>query len=157
MKKIALSLSLILLVSLSFTSCQDENKKDEPEVEELQKKFNEKMKETIAIHDEVMPKMTKINLLLTNLEKESAKLPEDEYNEAMGLLQESHEEMMSWMKKFSNYFDSKEVNSGISIEDIDELKAKNEMLNSFKESAEEMQKNMNRNIENAQELFDRFQ
>lgn len=157
MKKIALKLSLVLFVSLSFTACQDDNKKEKTEVETLQQKFDKNMKETVAIHDEVMPKMAEINKLHADLEVQSPKMDDEEYQRASAMLEEAHMEMMSWMKKFSNSFDSKEVNSGISTENVDDLKAKNELLDQFKTSAESMQTNINRSLEYGRELHKRYE
>lgn len=155
-KKIAQSLSLLMIVSLSFTACQDDKKNEKTEVSELQEKFNKNMKETIAIHDELMPKIIEINQLLTDLEIQSTKMDRDEYNRASAELQEAHGEMMSWMKEFSNYFDKDEVNSGITTEDIDELKAKNEQLDRIKKLAKQMQNNINRSLKNGHALYERY-
>lgn len=157
MKKIALSLSLVLVLSLSFTACQGDQKKEKSEVEELQEQFDKTMKESIAIHDEVMPKMSEINSLLAELETQSPKMEEEEYQRVSTQLQEAHMEMMSWMKSFSNEFDRKEVNSGIESEDIDELKTKNEVLENLKTSAEKMRENILTSLKYGNELKERYQ
>lgn len=157
MKKIALSLSLVLFVSISFTACQDEKKKEKSEVEILQEEFDKNMKETVAIHDEVMPKMAEINKLLSQLEINSSKMEKEEYERTSAQLQEAHSEMMSWMKYFSEKFDSKEVNSGITSEDRAELREKNEVLKELKIAAENMRDNILESLQKANELNKTYQ
>jgi ABC-type oligopeptide transport system substrate-binding subunit len=156
MKKIALSLSLVLLISMSITSCGEEPKKEKTEVEMLQEKFDMNMKETIAIHDEVMPKMSEINNLLSELEMQSPKMNQEEYQLTSSRLQESYMQMMSWMKKFSANFDTKEVNSGITSEKIDVLKEKNEQLSGLKKEAEEMRNNVLSSLKSGKELAKKY-
>ena len=155
MKRITKNLSMLIILALSFTACQEDQQKKQ--IKELQEMFNTTMKETVAIHDEVMPKMSEISKLQSELEEQSPKMNEEEYQRANDELARSYQEMMTWMKEFSNNFDSKEVNSGITTEDIDELKSKNETLNSLKASAEEMRDQMEKSLKYAYKLKERYQ
>ena len=157
MKKIALSLSLVLLMSLSFTSCKNEGAKAESnQVKEMQTEFDSIMKETIAIHDEVMPKMIKINEQLTKFDMNSKQIKKEEFTEATSGLKEGSKAMMSWMKKFSGSFKRNEVNSKIKIQDQDSLKMKLKTLKEFKKSAEDMKEKINSSIEYAEEVYSQY-
>lgn len=146
-----INLLLIAVLTLTF-SCKEEHTEDA-------KAFDAQMKETIKIHDDVMPKMTEINSLISRLEKEKEELEmADEPNAeeiekhemAINDLKESHELMMSWMQNFSNSFSRTEINQGLSTMDKDSIKAKQKMLTAQYKSAEEMQKAIADAIENAQ-------
>lgn len=157
MKKIALSLSLVLLISLSFTSCKNEEAKAEAnQVKEMQTEFDSIMKETIAIHDEVMPKMIKINEHLTNFDLISKRVDKEEFTEVTTNLENGSKAMMSWMKKFSGSFERNEVNSKITIQDQDSLKMKLKTLKEFKKSAEDMKEQINTSIDYAEEIFRKY-
>ncbi len=99
MKPIILILSFFLIFS-----CKTENKKpDQPT----------KMQEVIAIHDEVMPKMSDISKLVAEL-KPMADSTEAgmKYMTAMKDLQAAHRSMMDWMQGFGSRFDSDEILNG---------------------------------------------
>lgn len=142
MKKNTLNLSLILILMLSFIACEQ----DKSEVKQLQKEFDTTMEETIKIHDEVMPRMVEINELLTELDIRSKKKDTVGFKENTEQLESAHKEMMSWMKSFSASFDRHEVNSGITTENIEELKAKNKLVEEYKASAEKMKDNVDKSI-----------
>ncbi|MFN2260501.1 MAG: hypothetical protein ABR595_00350 [Psychroflexus sp.] len=155
MQKI-LKISLLSLV-LSLGSCQSNNNEEES------KAFDKQMKETVQIHDDVMPKMGEINSMIKKLEakKEEVKSEsegvEDEtmltYDEAIKNLKDAHDLMMSWMKNFSNTFSRTEINDGLQAKDKDSIKAKMKLLNTQYESAEEMKKAITEALENAQKLL----
>ncbi len=71
------------------------------------------MQEVIAIHDEVMPKMSDISKLVAQL-KPMADSTETgmEYMVAMKDLQAAHKSMMDWMQGFGSRFDSDEILNG---------------------------------------------
>ncbi|SDG40127.1 hypothetical protein [Psychroflexus sediminis] len=145
-------LSIAVLVSVS--SCQEEKSEDA-------KAFEAQMKETIKIHDEVMPKLSTINSMISRLEREKEEVAETEtsseevalYNEAIADLEKSHDLMMSWMKNFSYSFSRTEINQGLATIDRDSVKAKLENLQIQYKSAEEMRDFTNESIENAQALL----
>lgn len=145
-------LSIAVLVSVS--SCQEEKSEEA-------KAFETQMKETIKIHDEVMPKLSTINSMISRLESEKEKVAEAEanaeeielYNKAIADLEKSHELMMSWMKNFSYSFSRTEINQGLATTDKDSVKAKLENLHTQYKSAEEMRDFTNASVENAQALL----
>lgn len=148
-------ITMLFFVAFSFTACQeDESAK---EVKALQEEFNSTMKETIAVHDEVMPKMGEINKLISQLEQQSEKMQPEEFRSATIQLQEAHDEMMSWMKSLSETFDKNEINQGITEEDKEMLKAKVGKLNVLKKAADTMRDNILSSTQNASELLSKYQ
>lgn len=152
--KTIIKVLFITLVTISL-SCKEEQS-------EASKTFEAKMEETVKIHDDVMPKMTELNSLISKLEKEKEKIEAsdgvevekvEKYEIAINDLKEAHDLMMSWMKNFSNSFSRTEINSGLATKDKDSIKAKQEMLSAQYNSAEEMQKGITNAIENAQVLL----
>ena len=74
---------------------------------------NSAMNQVMAIHDEAMPKMSKIGSLVAELRK---KIDNDEggatEKKAMEDLQDAHKTMMEWMRGFGGKFDSEEILDG---------------------------------------------
>jgi len=107
--------------------------------EEKEDKGAEMMKEVLAIHDEVMPKMTAISRLVSTLKP---KLDSTEqgmaYEKAMKDLQESNTEMMDWMTDFGDRFDSDEVMNGkdLSPEKLRWLKEEKQKIDALKQNVE---------------------
>lgn len=97
--------TLIALLSVGLLSlgCKGETPPSE----------SNKMAEVIAVHDEVMPKMSEIGKLVAQLkpmaDSSETGLP---YLKAMRDLQDAHAAMMDWMKGFGNRFDYEEVMEG---------------------------------------------
>lgn len=152
--KTIIKVLFLTLVIFSF-SCKEEQSEDS-------KAFDAQMKETVQIHDDVMPKMTELNSLISKLEKEKEEIEAsdnfeaeevEKYEIAINDLKEAHDLMMSWMKNFSNSFSRTEINSGLATKDKDSIKAKQEMLSTQYNSAEEMQEAITTAIENAQLLL----
>lgn len=153
MKPVFKIISMTLLVL--FSSCKEKQSEDT-------KTFNNQMKETIKIHDDVMPKMSEINSMISKLEEEKEKLTKAEdvnveevqlYDQAISNLKGSHDLMMSWMKNFSNSFSRTEINKGLSTKDKDSIKAKLKNLDVQYKSAEQMRQAVNGALENAQMLL----
>lgn len=98
--------STLTFLALLFivVSCKTEPKKAEA---------TSKMEEVMAVHDEVMPKMSTISKLVAQL-KPMADSTETgkEYMSAMKDLQASHKSMMDWMQGFGARFDSDEILNG---------------------------------------------
>ena len=143
---------LSLLVLALLLSCQQE-------VSEESKTFDKQMKETIRIHDDVMPQMSKINSLVTELEAQKTELEQAEevdaervelHENAIANLKDAHDLMMSWMKNFSDSFSRTEINSGLETTDKDSINAKLQLLDTQYASAEAMQKSIAEAIKNAQ-------
>ena len=144
-----------LLVIALLTSCQQEPSEES-------KTFDKRMKETIRIHDDVMPQMSKINSLITELEAQKNELQQAEevdtekvelHNDAIANLKDAHDLMMSWMKNFSDSFSRTEINSGLETTDKDSINAKLKLLDTQYASAEAMQKSITDAIENAQVIL----
>ena len=97
--------TLIALLSVGLLSlgCKGETSPSE----------SNKMAEVIAVHDEVMPKMSEIGKLVAQLkpmaDSSETGLP---YLKAMRDLQDAHAAMMDWMKGFGDRFDYEEVMEG---------------------------------------------
>ncbi|MEZ2413466.1 hypothetical protein ACA086_00790 [Muriicola sp. E247] len=98
--------STLTFLALLFivVSCKTEPKKAET---------TSKMEEVMAVHDEVMPKMSTISKLVAQL-KPMADSTETgkEYMSAMKDLQAAHKSMMDWMQGFGARFDSDEILNG---------------------------------------------
>lgn len=151
MKSLLKILGIAILI-ISF-SCKEEQSEES-------KSFDVQMKETIQIHDDVMPKMSEINSMISRLEAKKETLLEAEedkeaelYDTAISDLKEAHDLMMSWMKNFSNTFSRTEINSGLATKDQDSIKAKLQHLDVQYKSAQEMKAAINEAIENAQALL----
>ena len=124
--------------------------------------FETQMKKTIQIHDDVMPKMSSINNLISKLEAEKNELEAKEdsdsdeikiYQSAINNLKEGHDLMMSWMKSFSNSFSRAEINSGLNTKNQDSIKAKLNLLDAQYESAQNMKNSINQALENAERIL----
>ena len=124
---------LFAFLLLGFFSCK-EDKKAEATTE------NSQMKEVMAIHDEVMPKMGNIGKLVATLKSEVDSTAQGiEYEKAMIDLQEGNKAMMDWMQGFGDRFDSDEIMKGKMLseekkqwlnEEEDKIKAVRDQINS---------------------------
>ncbi len=101
--KTILSLSLIVAILL-VSSCGEKKKEAKDEL----------LDKVMAVHDEIMPKMgdimkfkkqlqEKLDELSSEAEIDSTKI--DELEQAIADLENSHEEMMGWMRQFNNDFE----------------------------------------------------
>jgi len=134
---------IILLVLLCpivfFSSCKEEKKIE-----------NTQMKEVMAIHNEVMPKMSELGRLvgeLTSKEKDSTDF-RPQYEKGRKDLQEAHKSMMDWMKEFGDRFDHDEVLNGKELSD-----QKMQWLDEEEEKVKALRKEINSSIENAKILL----
>lgn len=133
----------IALLSLLFIgiSCKTEPKKAET---------SSKMEEVMAVHDEVMPRMSTISKLVAQLKPmadttETGKV----YMMAMKDLQAAHKSMMDWMQGFGARFDSDEILNG------KELNAeKKQWLLEEEVKVNQLKEDINSSIARAQELLD---
>lgn len=99
-KHILLSVSLITLL---FFSCKD-NEKNEASTQ---------MQQVMSVHDEVMPKMSTISKLISQVDaKIQAGDSAETYIKASQDLKEAHKAMFDWMKGFSDRFDREEIMEG---------------------------------------------
>lgn len=135
----------VFLVGL-IISCGDSKPK---EVEQ----FNQKMDQTIAIHDEVMPEMTKINQLIGKLEAKMDSNNIEKYKPAIKDLKTGHDKMMTWMREFGDEFSKTEINQGIQLKDMDSLKSRLKALDISYKQAEDMRNHIQEAISNAELLL----
>jgi len=139
MKKNAILVALLSIILL--VACKQEEKKTDPSAA--------MMKETLAVHDEVMPKMTTISKLVATLRP---KIDSTEqglvYEKAMKNLQESNTEMMDWMQGFGNRFDSDEIMNGKEL-----TPEKKRWLKEEKQKIEALKQNVDVHISEAEALL----
>jgi hypothetical protein len=131
-----------LFAALAF-SCK-EDKKIEVSAETSQ------MKEVMAIHDEVMPKMSKIGRLVATLRK---KIDTDqgtaEDKQAMEDLQDANKSMMDWMQGFGKNFDSEEIMDGKTL-----TSEKQKLLDEEEKKINIVKEKMNTSIAKAEALLE---
>jgi len=128
-----------LVVCLILTSCKEEKSAD-----------SSQMKQVMAIHDEVMPKMGTIGKMvgeLSELENDST-VNVKSYQEARKDLQDAHKSMMDWMKGFGDRFDPDEILNGKEL-----TKEKQKWLDQEEEKVNALKDQINQSIENAEKLL----
>lgn len=132
---------LLAFLLISTLSCKDEAKK---------KEVNLQMKEVMAIHDEVMPKMSELsNLVATLKSKADSTANGKEYKDAMEDLQDAHKEMMDWMKEFGDRFNYDEILNGASLSS-----EKKKWLKEEKKKIKKVKKDILKSIEKAKKLLE---
>ncbi|MFS4492428.1 hypothetical protein [Maribacter sp. 2308TA10-17] len=134
---------ILIVTTLVFTiaiGCKEEKKESTD---------SNQMEQVMAIHDEVMPKMSKIGRLVAQLRK---KIDSDqggvEEKEAMEALQDANKSMMDWMQSFGNRFDSDEIMNGKALTD-----EKKHWLNEEEEKVKLVAEKMNSSIAAAEALL----
>jgi len=137
--------STLLILSLFFVfaiSCK-EDKKTVPTAELTQ------MERVMDMHDEVMPKMSKISTLASKLRK---KIDSDNGSmiekEAMDELQAANKSMMDWMQDFMGHFDHDEINKGKTL-----TPEKQALLDADEQKMIEVKNKMEASIKNAEALL----
>ncbi len=138
---------LVGLMACILIGCTETRPKEADE-------FDKKMDETIAIHDEVMPKMGEINELLSDLETQMDSTNRERIELVMTKLQNGHESMMTWMKTFGDEFNKTEINQGIQTKDVDSLKQRLEALDKSYSEAKAMKEEIFTAIERAKVLLE---
>ena len=113
-------------------------------------KDQNQMQRVLAIHDEVMPKMSTIGKLVAELKPrlDTAQNKED-YEEAMTDLQGAHTAMMEWMQGFGNRFDSEEILEGKTL-----TKEKQQWLDEEEVKVKALKKLINESIARAEALLE---
>lgn len=138
---------ILIVVTLVMTlalGCK-ENKKTDVSLEATQ------MKRVMALHDEVMPKMSGMSSLAGELSsKEDSTEMGLKYKKARRDLQEANTSMMDWMQSFSSRFDSEEI-----IEGKELSPTKKEWLNEEEEKILNVKEKMLTSIKNAKELLEK--
>mgnify|MGYP000291459674 CR=1 FL=1 len=131
---------IIILIALTFSaitiSCNSKNESTQ-------------MKTVMAVHDEVMPEMSKMGRLVGELSsKEDSTEIGLEYKKARKDLQEAHKSMMDWMQNFGSRFTSDEILNGAELSDEKQV-----WLNEEEEKIEEVREQINGSIKKAEELL----
>jgi hypothetical protein len=130
---------LAVLSLLVFQACK-----------EKETKTLSQMKEVMAVHDEVMPKMGTIGKLVAELKpKVDSTETGMAYDKAMKDLQEAHKSMMDWMKGFGDRFTSDEILNGAAL-----TPQKQEWLNEEEKKVRALKLQINTSIENAEKLLE---
>lgn len=125
------------LMLISF-SCKQE-KKDGPD----------KMTEVIEVHDQVMTQMGTLTKLIGELNgKVDSTAVGMKYDTAKKDLQNAHKAMMDWMKDFGNNFDSDEILNGKALSTD-----KQKLLDEEMDKIQEVKRQINSGIENAEDLL----
>lgn len=133
-----------ILCSIFLLSCKEEKKQVEGPTQ---------MQQVMAVHDEVMPKMSTIGKLVGELnDKVDSTETGLKYETAKRDLQAAHKTMMDWMQGFGNRFDSDEILNG------KELTAeKQQWLNEEEEKVNALQEKIKTSIEQAEALLGKEQ
>jgi hypothetical protein len=141
MKKFFNILAVVLLIS--SISCKDEKK-------EAAKASNEQMKKVMAIHDEVMPKMSAMGSIVGELSsKEDSTEIGLQYKAARRDLQDAHKAMMDWMQGFGSRFDSDEILNGKELTEQKQI-----WLDEEEEKVKALRKQIYSSIENAEKILE---
>jgi hypothetical protein len=144
MKKFFSILAVVLIIS--GISCKDEKK-------EAATTSNEQMKKVMAIHDEVMPKMSVMGSIVGELSsKEDSTEIGLQYKAARKDLQDAHKAMMDWMQGFGNRFDSDEILNGKELTEQKQI-----WLDEEEEKVKALRKQINSSIENAEKILGKEQ
>ena len=141
MKKFFNILAVVLIIS--NISCKDEKK-------EAAKASNEQMKKVMAIHDEVMPKMSAMGSIVGELSsKEDSTEIGLQYKAARRDLQDAHKAMMDWMQGFGSRFDSDEILNGKELTEQKQI-----WLDEEEEKVKALREQINGSIENAEKILE---
>ena len=134
---------LAVVVLITSISCKDEKK-------EAAKASNEQMKEVMAIHDEVMPKMSAMGSIVGELSsKEDSTEIGLQYKAARRDLQDAHKAMMDWMQGFGSRFDSDEILNGKELTEQKQI-----WLDEEEEKVKALREQINSSIENAEKILE---
>ena len=137
-------LLLTLFVAAICMSCKEDKKSDEAFPE------TSKMEEVMAIHDEVMPEMSTIGKLVSELKPKADSTETGmKYTKAMKDLQDSHKAMMDWMRGFGNRFDSDEILNGKELTDQKRI-----WLDEEEEKVKALREQIYSSIDQAQKLLE---
>ena len=135
------AIMIAFVFSLMFIGCKEEKKVSNK---------NTQMKEVMAVHDELMPKMGKIGRLVGELDKiEDSTETGQMYRAAKIDLQEANKAMMDWMKELGERFDYEEIMKGKEL-----TEQKQQWLNEEEEKVKVLKEKINGSIERAEKLLE---
>ncbi|PQJ16412.1 hypothetical protein [Aureicoccus marinus] len=140
-----------LVLTLAFVFCKDDNKQKEGSQQEQVDDSSAQMKEVMAIHDEVMPKMSELNAMIVKLEAEvdSTTVRGQEAAAIVLELQDAYKSMMTWMKDFSQGFTTEEIMDGSELNE-----EKKQLLNQEEEKVRIVRDKINGSLEKAKSFLD---
>ncbi len=135
---------IAFVFSLVLLGCKEEKKEPNNNVQ---------MKEVMAVHDELMPKMGKIGRLVGELNKlEDSTETGQLYKAAKIDLQEANKAMMDWMKELGDRFDYEEIMKGKKLTEQKQL-----WLNEEEDKVKVLKEKINGSIERAEKLLENKQ
>lgn len=137
------NLFMALLVVILFTACKEkETKTEEPQ-------GPSQMEQVVAIHDELMPKMSVIGELISKIEANIDTLNVDSVKvKSIVELKSANESMMNWMMGFGSAFETNEIMNGADL-----TEDKKQTLNEFEHSANDLKVQMETAIKNAEDVL----
>ncbi len=135
MKNLFIAFTLVL----ALISCKEKDTNAEPQ-------GPSQMEQVLAVHDELMPKMSTIGEMITKLESniDSTNVDSVKVN-AIAELKNANESMMTWMKDFGSTFESDEIMNGAPLND-----EKKKTLDAFEMSANKLREQMESAIKNGE-------
>ncbi len=134
----------LLIASNTFISCNQISKE--------QKEYDALMQNVIDIHDEVMPKMSKISSLITQLKPNiDSTATGQSFGKAEQDLKNSYDYMMKWMSDFGTKFDHNPDDEPKEI--ISESKIK--LLQEEEIEVKKLRDQINSSIDNAKKILDK--
>ncbi|MDM9631334.1 hypothetical protein [Robiginitalea aurantiaca] len=137
-RKIVLGISALLCLFLMF-SCDQKKEADT------------RMEHVVAVHDSVMPKMSRIGELITRLKPLADSTENGQtYQRAMEELQEANKSMMQWMQGFGDRFDYAEIMEGKELSPEKSVWLDEELI-----KVEEMAEKVNGSIDRAELLLEK--
>ncbi|HPF10881.1 MAG TPA: hypothetical protein PKW08_02195 [Flavobacteriaceae bacterium] len=132
-------LLFVWIMALAFVACKEKETKTEPE-------GPTQMQQVMAVHDELMPKMSTIGELIGKIEANIDSTNVDSVKvKAVTDLKAANRSMMTWMKDFGNAFETDEIMNGAPLSED-----KQKTLDAFEKSVNELKAQMDGAIENAQ-------
>lgn len=137
------TLLIMAFMALSLVACKEKDTKtDEP-------KAPTQMEEVMAVHDEMMSKMSVIGEYIGRLESQIDTTNVDSMKiQTVAELKAANQSMMDWMKEFGNAFTSEEILEGAELSE-----EKKTTLDEFQKSANAMKEQMLKAIENAEKAL----
>lgn len=109
------------------------------------------MKQVMAIHDEVMPKMSLLGKMVGEMTvKEDSSALGLQYKIARIDLQLAHKSMMDWMQGFGNRFDSDEILNGKELSDQKQI-----WLDEEEAKVKALRDQINSSLDEAKKLLDK--
>jgi len=131
-------LLIVGAIALSVVACK--NKEAEPEVPA----GPTQMEAVVAVHDELMPKMSEIGQLISKLESNIDSTNVDSVKvKAVMDLKDANMSMMNWMKDFGAAFESDEIMNGAPLSE-----EKKQTLDQFQASVNALKAEMESAMEN---------